>query len=111
MTIVHHFSSPEWLKCLREHIAALSLAGKRNNSDDETAEGAVFREIVQLSAGEALLFAPEAVIGGAANEDGSGVGGDDESELTGFEKLGMGYVKIKVRGRITKDGGGSVMAK
>jgi hypothetical protein len=104
MTIVHRFSSPEWLKCLREHIAALSFAEK-------TDAGKVIMDIVQLSAGEALLFAPEARIDGAAKKvDGSGVGGGNESGLMDFEKLGMKYLKIKIRGRTTADGGKSVMA-
>ncbi|PQE10772.1 p-loop containing nucleoside triphosphate hydrolase protein [Rutstroemia sp. NJR-2017a BBW] len=108
MTIVHRFSSPEWLKCLREHIAALSFADDSENESGKGKKGKVISDIVQLNAGEALLFAPEARIDGAADEvDGSGAG---EGYEKGFEKLGMKYLKIKIRGRITEDGGKSVMA-
>ncbi|PQE34113.1 P-loop containing nucleoside triphosphate hydrolase protein [Rutstroemia sp. NJR-2017a WRK4] len=108
MTIVHRFSSPEWLKCLREHIAALSFADDSKNEIGKGKEGKVISDIVQLRAGEALLFAPEARIDGAADEvDGSGAGEGCEMR---FEKLGMKYLKIKIRGRITEDGGKSVMA-
>lgn len=112
MTIVHRFSSPEWLKCLREHIAALSFTEMRNKKhNDETGADTVFKEIVRLRVGEALLFAPEAVIDEiASGVDGGGAEGNNEGEATSFEKLGTGYLKIKLRGRITTDGGKSVMA-
>ncbi|KAM3073699.1 hypothetical protein ACMFMG_004418 [Clarireedia jacksonii] len=108
MTIVHRFSSSEWLRCLREHISALGFTDKGSGL---SSQGNVFRDIVQLSTGEALLFAPEAVIGGAANAvDGSGTKGDIEVESKKFDKLGAGYLKIKIRGRITADGGESIVA-
>ena len=61
----------------------------------------VFNEIVKLSVGEALLFAPSAVVGLSAGEEG-------KKEV---QRLGTGYLKIKVRARLTTDGGKSVMAK
>lgn len=50
---------------------------------------------MKLRVGEALLFAPSALTGVV------------EKELV---RLGTGYLKIKMRARITADGGQSIMA-
>lgn len=55
---------------------------------------------MKLRVGEALLFAPSAIIGIEKME-----GGDAE-----LKRLGVGYMKIKIRARITDDGGKSVLA-
>lgn len=57
ITIVHRFTSPDWLRCLRAHLAAL------DNDDDLTKNpksklNNVFNQIVKLKIGQALLFAP-----------------------------------------------------
>ncbi|KAF7944210.1 hypothetical protein EAE96_010612 [Botrytis aclada] len=137
MTIVHRFSSPEWLKCLRSHVAALHNSGS-NSQDDESMRRNVFKEIVTLRVGEALLFAPEAMIyegcdkitlppgGESADTTTLTINGEDSNsssekkkgkaiERDGYEsqalrKLGTDYVKIKVRARLTNDGGRSVLA-
>ncbi|TGO33330.1 hypothetical protein BHYA_0252g00110 [Botrytis hyacinthi] len=135
MTIVHRFSSPEWLKCLRSHVAALHNSGS-NPQDDESTRRNVFKEIVTLRVGEALLFAPEAMIyrdydsmnllpgnesltplinGNSKNnlsEKGKGkaIGRYDDDDEQALRKLGTDYVKIKVRARLTNDGGRSVLA-
>jgi hypothetical protein len=54
---------------------------------------------VDLDVGEALLFAPSAITN-VRN-------GDGEKDL---EKLGMRYLKMRVRKRLTTDGGRSLMA-
>ena len=70
MTLVHLFTSLEWLRCLRSHLAAVS-----SDISDDTAEsgieanvrgkngpaGGIFHEVVKLKVGEALSFAPNAM--------------------------------------------------
>ncbi|KAI9640966.1 hypothetical protein NHQ30_010809 [Ciborinia camelliae] len=58
MTIVHRFSSPEWLRVLRQHVAGFGSS----DEDDAFMKGDVFNKIVKLQVGEALLLAPEAMI-------------------------------------------------
>lgn len=96
VTIVHRFSSPSWLSCLRRHTAATrSLAGGGRSGDLEDEDDAnMLRQIVSLGVGEALLFAPSAIIGGEGPRS----------------RLVDEYLKIRVRRRITKDGGKSIMA-
>lgn len=95
VTIVHRFTSPEWLRCLRAHLAAL---------DDATASGKaelkrILHEIVQLRVGEALMFAPSASIDG-----------EDADGKYQIKRLGMDYLRVQVRSRVTKDGGKTQMA-
>jgi len=104
ITIVHRFTSPDWLRCLRLHLAALS------DHDDDPSQSAkvlmtnIFNQIVKLRVGEALLFAPSAIIGVEEKQNENGV------EETEMKRLGMGYLKIKIRARVTSDGGKSVFA-
>lgn len=106
ITIVHRFSSPDWLRCLRGHLAALAhedVDSKDSGGQGQGESGSgskareVFNDIVKLRVGEALLFSPSAVMGVDV------VGGEGR-------RLGTGYLKIRVRARITEDGGKSVMA-
>ncbi|XWW98757.1 hypothetical protein V2A60_006759 [Cordyceps javanica] len=85
-TIVHRFTSPEWLDTLRSHLAgasplaavAVAVAAMDPDRDDNDAAvlpasriggcsehvlAGLFRQIVSLRTGEALLFAPNAAIG------------------------------------------------
>jgi len=55
--------------------------------------------IVTLRVGEALLFGPSASIDGF-----------DTDGRYQIKRLGMSYLRMRVRGRITKDGGASKMA-
>ena len=95
-TVVHRFSSPGWLSCLRKHLAALDDAYEDQKADVKK----VFQKIVQLSVGEALLFAPSAIVGVTKDEKG------EEHR----KKLGTGYLRVRIRERVTDDGGQSVMA-
>lgn len=99
ITVVHRFTSPEWLRCLKSHLAALGRAEVDDSSQNKILKS-TFNRIVSLRTGEALLFAPSAIIGTKIGKEGE----------AGMEKLGSKYLKIKVRGRITNDGGKSVMA-
>jgi hypothetical protein len=117
VTIVHRFTSPEWLRTLKQHLAAaasdlvgpktdLSDSGETGSTDDgiekrrgDTARQ-IFSDIVKLRAGEALLFSPSAMVGVERGPAGK----------IGMKRLGAAYLKIRVRKRLTTDGGKSVMA-
>jgi hypothetical protein len=100
ITIVHRFTSPEWLRCLRLHLAALSDIEEETAKNPKAKVMNIFNLIVKLRIGEALLFAPGAAIDVEKSEHGE----------NSVKRLGTGYLKIKVRARITEDGGKSVMA-
>lgn len=90
VTIVHRFTSPEWLRALQKHLAGVS-----EDSGTDRAQG-LFAQIVQLRVGEALLFAPSAIL----RPDGNAQ----------VVKLNDSVLKIRVRDRVTNDGGRSIMA-
>ena len=90
MTIVHRFTSPEWMAALKSHLAGVS------EYSDTTKRSAkeVFDIILKLEVGEALLFSPTAMMD---VKDGK------------LERLGTEFAKMRTRRRVTKDGGKSVM--
>ena len=97
MTIVHRFSSPFWLETLKKHLAGASAMTKDSKARIEE----ISKHIVELDAGQALLFSPSAMLKAF-----------DQTEhgALRMEKLGLGYAKIQVRERLTADGGRSIMA-
>jgi len=98
MTIVHRFTSPDWFTSLRSHLAGVSdMDGELQRDPKE-----IFRAIVNLRAGEALLFSGTAMLGAAPTTTGQ--------ETPVAVKLGSSYVKICVRKRLTVDGGRSILA-
>ncbi|KUJ12771.1 uncharacterized protein LY89DRAFT_592320, partial [Mollisia scopiformis] len=104
LTIVHRFSSPDWLRCLKSHLAALDVEEDSVHSQKSKIIN-IFNKIVKLRVGEALLFAPSATIGiGVSDSPGSKL---PEAKML---RLGLGFLKIKIRARITADGGKSVLA-
>jgi hypothetical protein len=110
VTIVHRFTSPEWLHSLKGHLAAAAYdivdpkmefaGGSVDLAKAKDSAKTIFTEIVGLSVGEALLFAPSAIVG---------LDGADGTKL-GLKRLGAGFLKIRVRSRLTTDGGTSIMA-
>ncbi|KAL8736881.1 MAG: hypothetical protein Q9181_002247 [Wetmoreana brouardii] len=92
MNIVHRFTSPDWLLALKAHLAAVSTVGDENLQRNVKE---IFQAIVNLETGQALLFSPLAML-----------------DLTEFgpQKLGLRYVKMRVRKRLTADGGRSAQA-
>lgn len=101
-TIVHRFTSPGWLKTLREHLAGASdLAVEGEDRQDSKGRQSkmtqLFKIIVSLEAGEGLLFCPTALV--------------SLDRGIKAKKLGMEYAKIHVRKRLTIDGGKSLMAE
>ncbi|KAH6675878.1 hypothetical protein B0J14DRAFT_691998 [Halenospora varia] len=112
ITIAHRFTSPDWLRSLKGHLAAVATnvpyykPGAEREGSDAGSDGIggtaerIFGEIVRLSVGEALLFAPTAIVS-------LSLGSGSMIEAT---RLGTGFIKIRVRNRLTTDGGKSVMA-
>ncbi|KAJ6577804.1 hypothetical protein B0H19DRAFT_1370886 [Mycena capillaripes] len=84
MIICHRFSSPAWCTHLARHVSTSS----------ESADW--YRQVMLLGTGEALVFSPAAVI--AADERGEAV------------FLGRDRLKLRVRPRLTLDGGASLLA-
>ena len=111
VTIVHRFTSPEWMRSLKAHLAAAASdttdpepdAGDRDTESISGAKGhtagMIFKKIVGLEVGEALLFSPSAMVGVDVATGGSR-----------YARLGAGFLKVRVRSRLTTDGGRSNMA-
>ncbi|KAL7619720.1 hypothetical protein AAE478_010262 [Parahypoxylon ruwenzoriense] len=93
-TFVHRFVSPSWYETLKQHLAGA-------NKQDPGSTNVLFDKIVGLRTGEALLFCPTAQIDTQRAPDGWGMM---------MKPLGNGYVRLKIRKRITADGGKSIMA-
>ncbi|ROW10495.1 hypothetical protein VMCG_01744 [Cytospora schulzeri] len=132
VTIVHRFTSPDWLRALQKHLAGVSGSAKfleqasdgvgnsvSDSGDDndsgvgglvdgvkalslggvnssQVAKG-LFAQIVELRVGEALLFAPNAIL-------------DASGKSARAKKLSNGVLKVRIRNRVTEDGGQSVFA-
>ncbi|KAI1098362.1 hypothetical protein F4804DRAFT_324981 [Jackrogersella minutella] len=130
ITIVHRFNSPDWLRVLTKHLAGISTASKvarrldDMNHDNDNELGAIdgvsgihgigisssdpilelFSRIVKLKTGEALVFAPSAITGFENQCPQAG-------EVSCVHKrLAHNVMSVVVRGRITLDGGQSIMA-
>lgn len=137
ITIVHRFSSPNWLHNLEQHLVGVSVyeaEGKGRNGGGNTVNGLSEREtssfdhgspdqtasstgllsqIVQLRRGEALMFAPGAIIETGklpSTSTNAGLELFKESPYTGIFHLGKGLLKVRIRQRVTADGGRSVLA-
>ena len=87
-TIVHRFTSPEWFSALKGHIAV------RGGPEEEAA---LLERIQELGVGEALVWAPTGMV-------------EDCGEEIGRALWKGQLVKVRVRGRVTWDGGRSVFA-
>ncbi|KAH0544745.1 hypothetical protein FGG08_001112 [Glutinoglossum americanum] len=90
ITVIHRFSSPEWFNVLRKHI---SIVGEQvvTNGLDELFEG-----ILNLRTGEAIVFAPSAVVQRREGEEPSG-------------KLNGELLKMRMRKRLSWDSGKSIV--
>jgi hypothetical protein len=86
--VCHRFSSPAWCAHLARHVSA--------GSDSAAASASWYQQVMLLPTGHALVFSPAAVI--TADERG-GVG-----------LLGRDHLKLRVRPRLTRDGGASLLA-
>ncbi len=72
---------------LRKHVSV-------NSSDED--KMALFNRIINLRIGEALVFAPSAIVNHV----------EDEEPV----KLNSDFMRVKVRKRVTWDGGRSIVA-
>ncbi|KAJ7227576.1 hypothetical protein C8J57DRAFT_1197404 [Mycena rebaudengoi] len=82
----HRFSSPSWCTHLARHVSAGS----------ESASW--YQEVMMLATGDAVVFSPAALIT-ADSDDRGGVG-----------LLGRDHLTLRVRPRLTLDGGASLLA-
>ena len=91
---MHRFLSPNWYEVLKQHLAGA-------NSTDPGNENTLFRTIVGLRTGQALLFCPTAQMDIH----------DESPHMARWPRsLDDDYVNIRVRKRLTADGGKSIMA-
>ncbi|KAI1388151.1 uncharacterized protein F4822DRAFT_303706 [Hypoxylon trugodes] len=128
ITIVHRFTSPSWLGILTKHLAGISALSKvtksnttnqrdrqqdRNEVSTDTRDTVIssddsilmlFSQIVELKTGEALVFAPNAMISSGERII------PGEEMIGAFNRQAHQVMRIIVRSRITTDGGQSVMA-
>ncbi|KAG6022427.1 hypothetical protein E4U41_002264 [Claviceps citrina] len=127
VTIVHRFTSPEWLQSLKRHLAAAAQPSSTAVPSDATQLATLFGRIVGLRQGEALLFCPSALVGVVAVEAEPRDGRDGFADWAAAQdgrrdvvvdgsgnhlvRLGCGVMHIRVRERVTQDGGKSVMAE
>lgn len=105
VTLIHRFSSPAWLRALGAHIALMQQhdpvsVAQRDDSFESSKETAkhLFEKIVRLETGEAFVFAPSATVA---------IGNPGCSSTSGLTRS---YTKVKIRSRLSEDGGRSVFA-
>ena len=89
VAIVHRFNSPAWFEVLRKHLAGARLCSDHNDTQ-------LFETIVGLSTGEALVFCPSARL--------------DVSDDNEVHRLNDAFIRVRIRGRVTADGGRSILA-
>jgi hypothetical protein len=108
VAVVHQFQSPAWHSVLTSHLAALAprkyrkkiRKNEEQGDNDAEEEVDVHNMIVNLRNGQALVFCPKAVFDVKASEVGKHE----------FMQLQSGFAKIMVRGKVTGDGGRSLVA-
>jgi hypothetical protein len=109
---------------LEDHIAAVLIGKQRHRSTVNKDE--LFDQIVKLKTGEALVFCPTAVVDVVPNDDilevdipGSGITSveptisssvSNQTEMK-VKELGSRYIRLRIRNRITMDGGRSILAE
>lgn len=104
-TLVHRFTSPDWFRTIKAHLfpAAAEESGGVSRAES------MMSEIVELNVGEALLFAPSAMLQVISlKEEGEKNGEVVVSRRV--KKLGIDYWSVRIRARVTVDGGKSIMA-
>jgi hypothetical protein len=126
VTIVHRFTSPAWFKMLRSHLAGAVIGA--SNESKTFSDDSMFSRIVCLKTGEALVFCPSAILdvdelpgldSNPSDEEhdnerspsiGAGSGPKPGGSII-LRELGPGHIKMRVRSRVTTDGGRSILAQ
>jgi DNA helicase HerA-like ATPase len=90
ITVIHRFSSPEWFSVLRRHISIVNEQGTTDSADE------LFGAILNLRTGEAMVFAPSAIV--QKREGAQGLG-----------KLNGELLKMRMRKRLSWDSGRSIV--
>ncbi|KAK8038566.1 hypothetical protein PG993_006977 [Apiospora rasikravindrae] len=108
VTIIHRFTSPAWLRALQAHVALpvqnqVTTRCRDRPSLDQTLSNReeLFGEIVRLKTGEAFIFAPSAAVS-------IGSKGDDCEQGSTLDRA---CLKVRIRARLSEDGGKSVVAR
>ncbi|KAI9725779.1 MAG: hypothetical protein M1834_009746 [Cirrosporium novae-zelandiae] len=91
ITIIHRFSSPEWFSALRKHVSTFRKEDENNKRAEE-----LFNRILKLGTGQALVFAPTAIVRNTKAKDE-------------WVKLSTETLELEIRKRMTWDGGKSVV--
>ncbi|KAI0103289.1 hypothetical protein GGR51DRAFT_549945 [Nemania sp. FL0031] len=126
VTIVHRFSSPDWLSVLAKHLAGMTKISNATspaahmdimNNDEDGYDGIcgvsvssdnpitdLFAQIVELRTGEALVFAPNALVSLQTQNN------LEEGPKVTAKKLAHNVLRVVIRARVTADGGRSIMA-
>ncbi|KAJ1323123.1 DNA double-strand break repair helicase HerA and related ATPase [Microdochium nivale] len=95
-TFVHRFSSPAWYQTLKGHLAGATWTGGSASSQQEED---IFKSITELRTGEALMFCPTAQICAVREKD-----------AVRLQSLAWRHLKVRIRKRLTSDGGVSIAA-
>lgn len=121
VTIVHRFSSPAWFKTLEHHLAGAVIDVAESSSGRFTANS-LFARIIGLKTGEALVFSSSSLVDFSGKrriveeKDDMAGEGDEEKKSTTLpaeivRELGARYIRVKMRKRMTADGGKSILAE
>ncbi len=105
-TLVHRFTSPDWLRTLRGHLVPAAVDAGPSSGSTSTGVSPILAKIVDLNVGEALLFAPSAMLDVEKTADGK----PGNNNNVRVKKLGLEYLTVRIRSRVTVDGGRSIMA-
>lgn len=95
VTIIHRFTSPAWFRAIKAHIAG---ARGDDSAAENNSEKDLFHHIVRLGTGEALFFCPTALLHVEVV--------DGKHRVL---RMGPGHAHVRVRRRITVDGGRSMI--
>jgi hypothetical protein len=98
ITVIHCFSSPEWMNVLKKQISVL----KNDKANDS--ENSICNQILRLKTGEALVFASSAVVRPSAINDEMTEAGE-QNWTTAAKKL----IHTRIRKWVTWDGGASIV--
>jgi len=93
--ICHRFSSPSWVKHLMRHLCVEEEDDTSQYISSKSKAPEWGQRVMTLRTGEALLYSPASLF---ASKTGS------------LGTLGTGYAIMKMRARLTRDGGESLLA-